>query len=151
MIEYEEPQTQEHGELEEGVEVNEQHDELAQLVEEARRHHTSQAIVGRLSLVDTASTLHRANPQVTPRGKGAIHRAGLWEHPPVPLPDLCNALGSAQTSTSFRQLSTGQQEHNVDLSVEWERVQRGALQTGQTAHGARALQPDSNSSSRIWA
>ena len=31
---------------------------------------------------------------------------------------------------------------NSDLSVEWDRVQHGALQSGQTAHSAKAVPPD---------
>ena len=34
-----------------------------------------------------------ASPQVTLRGKDAMHRAVLWEHPSVPSLDLRNALG----------------------------------------------------------
>ena len=78
-----------------------------------------------------------ASPQATPRGKDAMHRAALWEHPSVPSLDLRNALGSTEAPSPPKQQST--QQHNPrqpphGISARPQNLPRHSLPNGTTAH-----------------
>ena len=138
--------------------------------------HLSQAISGGPSFVD-ANILHHSsqNPPRNILHHNSAHSLPAVPHQPLnltgaqylpvhrgwtdgPLLPPPTAPSELQTVPHIRKeyeynSSSPISPHSpvTDLSVEWGRVQRGALQAGQTAHSPKALHSDLDPSTITWA